>query len=255
MTTDAESIKHLWTHKTQDHPFLSDEELVIDRAEGVWVWTEQGKKLMDGFAGLAVVNVGHGRREIAEAIAEQTVRLAYYPTTRQFVNRPAAELAAPLRDELLQALEQSARRLARARAQRVDRAAQGLDLLSSRFAHAMTALRPQRQRLDLLAQRGRAALAQRLQAASSSLAHAAQQWQRAAASGIEKRAMRLSGVAGRLGLLDPQQVLSRGYALIETEAGRVVVAPSQLHAGQRLTISLAEGQADLVPREVRAREA
>ena len=82
MTTDAKMINHLWTHKTQDHPFLSDEELVIDRAEGVWVWTEQGKKLLDGFAGLAVVNVGHGRREIAEAIAEQTVRLAYYPTTQ-----------------------------------------------------------------------------------------------------------------------------------------------------------------------------
>ena len=96
MTTHADDIRHLWTHKTQDHPFLRDDELVIDRAEGVWVWTEQGKKLMDGFAGLAVVNVGHGRREIAEAIAEQTVKLAYYPTTRQFSNRPAAELAAKL---------------------------------------------------------------------------------------------------------------------------------------------------------------
>jgi putrescine aminotransferase len=62
----------------------------------VWVWTERGQKLLDGFAGLAVVNVGHGRREIAEAIAEQTARLAYYPTTRQFSNRPAAELAAKL---------------------------------------------------------------------------------------------------------------------------------------------------------------
>lgn len=94
--TDAEMIRHLWTHKTQDHPFLSDEELMIERAEGVWVWTQRGRKLMDAFAGLAVVNVGHGRREIAEAIAEQTVRLAYYPTTRQFSNRPAAELAARL---------------------------------------------------------------------------------------------------------------------------------------------------------------
>ena len=93
MTTDAQAIRHLWTHKTQDHPFLSDQELVIDRGEVVGTWTEQGKKLLDGFAGLAVVNVGHGRREIAEAIAEQTVRLAYYPTTRQFSNRPAAELA------------------------------------------------------------------------------------------------------------------------------------------------------------------
>jgi len=94
--TDARAIRHLWTHKTQDHPFLTDEQLVIDRGEGVWVWTEQGKKLLDGFAGLAVVNVGHGRREIAEAVAEQTVRLAYYPTTRQFSNRPAVELAAEL---------------------------------------------------------------------------------------------------------------------------------------------------------------
>jgi putrescine aminotransferase len=96
MSTTSESIRHLWTHKTQDHPWLADEELVIDRAEGVWVWTERGRKLMDAFAGLAVVNVGHGRREIAEAIAEQTVRLAYYPTTRQFSNRPAAELATRL---------------------------------------------------------------------------------------------------------------------------------------------------------------
>ncbi len=93
---DSDTIRHLWTHKTQDHPWLSDEELVIDRAEGIWVWTQRGQKLMDAFAGLAVVNVGHGRREIAEAIAEQTVRLAYYPTTRQFSNRPAAELAAKL---------------------------------------------------------------------------------------------------------------------------------------------------------------
>jgi putrescine aminotransferase len=96
MTTSPDAIRHLWTHRTQDHPWLRDDELVIDRAEGVWVWTERGKKLMDAFAGLAVVNVGHGRREIAEAIAEQTVRLAYYPTTRQFSNRPAAELAAKL---------------------------------------------------------------------------------------------------------------------------------------------------------------
>src|SRR5262244_4269493 len=94
MTTDANAIRHLWTHKTQDHPWLADEELVVERGEGVRLWTEKGKKLMDAFAGLAVVNVGHGRREIAEAIAEQSVRLAYYPTTRQFSNRPAAELAA-----------------------------------------------------------------------------------------------------------------------------------------------------------------
>jgi putrescine aminotransferase len=96
MSTSPAAIRNLWTHKTQDHPWLPDEALVVDHAEGVWVWTEQGTRLLDSFAGLAVVNVGHGRREIVEAVAEQTMRLAYYPTTRQFVNRPAAELAARL---------------------------------------------------------------------------------------------------------------------------------------------------------------
>jgi putrescine aminotransferase len=94
--TDAEMIKHLWTHKTQDHPFLSDEALMIERGDGVHIWTRDGKKLIDGFAGLAVVQVGHGRAEIAEAIREQAAKLAYYPTTRQFSNRPAAALAAKL---------------------------------------------------------------------------------------------------------------------------------------------------------------
>lgn len=94
--TDAQMIKHLWTHKTQDHPVLSDEELMIERGEGVHIWTRDGKKLIDGFAGLAVVHVGHGRAEIADAIREQAAKLAYYPTTRQFSNRPAAELAAKL---------------------------------------------------------------------------------------------------------------------------------------------------------------
>jgi exodeoxyribonuclease VII large subunit len=166
----------------------------------------------------------------------------------------AAELAAPLRDELLQSLDQVARRLTRAQRQRVDAAAQGLDLLSSRFANVMSALRPQSQRTDLLAHRARAALAQRMQTAAQSLAHATQHWQRAAATGIERRAARLSALTDRLGLLDPQQVLSRGYALIESQAGSVVVAPSQLRVGEPLAISLAQGQADLVPREVRPRE-
>src|SRR5438552_7353620 len=67
MTTSGEAIRHLWTHKTQDHPWLPDEELVIDRAEGVWVWTERGKKLLDGFAGLAVARDRRGHRRADRA--------------------------------------------------------------------------------------------------------------------------------------------------------------------------------------------
>lgn len=56
--TDAELIKHLWTHKTQDHLHFSDEELMIERGEGVYVWTRNGKKLIDAYAGLSVVKSG-----------------------------------------------------------------------------------------------------------------------------------------------------------------------------------------------------
>jgi putrescine aminotransferase len=94
--TDGELIGHLWTHRTQDHPVFSDEELMIERGEGVHIWTRSGRKLIDGFAGLMVVQVGHGRPEIADAIRTQAAKLAYYPTTRQFSNPPAAELAAKL---------------------------------------------------------------------------------------------------------------------------------------------------------------
>jgi len=94
--TDADLIKHLWTHKTQDHPSWSDEDLMIERGQGVYIWNRKGKRLFDAYAGLAVVNVGHGRAEIADAVREQVARLAYYPTTRQFSNPPAAQLAARL---------------------------------------------------------------------------------------------------------------------------------------------------------------
>jgi adenosylmethionine-8-amino-7-oxononanoate aminotransferase len=65
--SEAQAIRHLWTHKTQDHPLLSDEELVIDRAEGVWVWTERGKKLpgsdrpSDWFANVRKATAAGGR--------------------------------------------------------------------------------------------------------------------------------------------------------------------------------------------------
>lgn len=94
--TDADMIKHLWTHKTQDHPSWSDEDLMIERGQGVYVWNRKGRRLFDAYAGLAVVNVGHGRAEIADAVREQAAKLAYYPTTRQFSNPPAAQLAARL---------------------------------------------------------------------------------------------------------------------------------------------------------------
>ncbi|HEX5935980.1 MAG TPA: aminotransferase class III-fold pyridoxal phosphate-dependent enzyme, partial [Pseudorhizobium sp.] len=51
---------------------------VIQGGEGVYITDRDGRTSLDAFAGLYCVNVGYGRQEIAEAIAEQARELAYY---------------------------------------------------------------------------------------------------------------------------------------------------------------------------------
>jgi len=52
---------------------------VIVRGEGAYIWDDQGRKYLDGLAGLFVVQVGHGREELAEAAAKQARELAFFP--------------------------------------------------------------------------------------------------------------------------------------------------------------------------------
>ncbi len=66
---------------------------IIERGDGVFVWDAAGREYIDGLAGLWCVNVGHGRKEIADAVGEQMARLAYAPTFFGYSNRPAIELA------------------------------------------------------------------------------------------------------------------------------------------------------------------
>jgi L-2,4-diaminobutyrate transaminase len=51
---------------------------VLEGGEGVYITDVNGRKSLDAFAGLYCVNVGYGRTEIADAIAEQARKLAYY---------------------------------------------------------------------------------------------------------------------------------------------------------------------------------
>ncbi|WP_027008525.1 aspartate aminotransferase family protein [Conexibacter woesei] len=73
-------------------------ELVLSRADDVWVWDEDGKRYLDGTAALWYANVGHGRAEIADAAAAQMKELAAYSAFGDFSNRPAMELAERLSD-------------------------------------------------------------------------------------------------------------------------------------------------------------
>jgi len=51
---------------------------VIETGKGVYITDREGKTSLDAFAGLYCVNIGYGRTEVAEAIAEQAHKLAYY---------------------------------------------------------------------------------------------------------------------------------------------------------------------------------
>ena len=65
----------------------------MDRGDDVWVYDEGGNRYFDATASLWYANVGHGRREIADAAAAQLAKLEAYSAFGDFVNRPALDLA------------------------------------------------------------------------------------------------------------------------------------------------------------------
>jgi putrescine---pyruvate transaminase len=72
---------------------VAGNELVFDRGEGVWIYDTDGKRYLDASGSLWYANVGHGRRELADAAAAQLVRLEAYSAYDVFATPPALELA------------------------------------------------------------------------------------------------------------------------------------------------------------------
>jgi len=69
---------------------------VIVKAEGVYLWDSDGNRIIDGMAGLWCVNVGYGRRELADAALKQMQTLPYYNTFFKTTHPPVIELSALL---------------------------------------------------------------------------------------------------------------------------------------------------------------
>ena len=74
---DRDTFFHPSTHLA-NHARGETPSRIITGGKGVYIEDRDGKRLLDAFAGLYCVNVGYGRQEIAEAIAEQAKELAYY---------------------------------------------------------------------------------------------------------------------------------------------------------------------------------
>jgi len=69
---------------------------IITRADGVYLYDSEGAEILDGMAGLWCVNVGYGRKELAEAAYKQMLKLPYYNTFFKTATPPAIELAEKL---------------------------------------------------------------------------------------------------------------------------------------------------------------
>jgi putrescine---pyruvate transaminase len=87
----------LW-HPFADMGSVEGSKLVLDKGEGIWVEDVDGKRYLDATASLWYANIGHGRKEIAEAVAEQLERLDAYSIFGDFANQPALDLARRLAD-------------------------------------------------------------------------------------------------------------------------------------------------------------
>ena len=91
MTNSARD--HLWMHFTRHSSYYEGSHVpVIVKGDGAYIWDDRGKKYFDGLSGLFVVQVGHGRRELAAAGAKQAEELAFFPIW-SYAHPRAIELA------------------------------------------------------------------------------------------------------------------------------------------------------------------
>jgi len=73
--TDRRSFFHPWTSVAD---FMKDGPLIMSEASGVRIKDINGREYLDGMAGLWCVNLGYGRREITDAIEQQSRRLSFF---------------------------------------------------------------------------------------------------------------------------------------------------------------------------------
>jgi len=87
------ALDHVWVHSANWSELAEKKGMrVFERGEGAMLYDVHGNEFIDGIAGLWVVNAGHGRREIGEAMAEQAGKLAYV-SAANYTTVPTVALA------------------------------------------------------------------------------------------------------------------------------------------------------------------
>lgn len=90
---DRASVLHPFTQLKEFATGKIGDPTIISGGKGIRIEDAQGRSYIDGFAGLYCVNIGYGRNEVAEAIARQAYRLAYYHTYAAHTTEELATLS------------------------------------------------------------------------------------------------------------------------------------------------------------------
>ncbi|MDP1644975.1 MAG: exodeoxyribonuclease VII large subunit [Thiobacillus sp.] len=176
----------------------------------------------------------------------------------------AAELASPVRRELLQQLGHLARQLQHHLGRKQHSEMQRLDYLARRLIHPTELLRRRQLDLTQLGQRLHNATRTRLTREQLRITRLNQRLvtplhvirreqqrlgalstraQRAVQSGFVQRQLNLARFSSSLAHLNPEGVLARGYSIVQQENGAVVQDAATLNAGEKIGIRFHRGQA------------
>ncbi len=88
---DADHVLHPWESMGNETP----DRVVAARGEGIYLYDAEGRRFIDGPGGMWCMQIGYGRREMAEAIGDQALKLAYH-SPWAFASEPSAVLARKL---------------------------------------------------------------------------------------------------------------------------------------------------------------
>ena len=157
----------------------------------------------------------------------------------------AAELVSPSTDSYLRAQDDYQARLHKSLTHILEREAQHVDHVAARIGRPSGAMTKQRARLDSLQQSMAHALRSDVQRRQNTLALMQQNLPRAAQQTLQRRQELCARVDIRLQALDPARVLLRGYAWLTQENGTPITGVRQVHIGQNLQATLADGTVDL----------
>jgi exodeoxyribonuclease VII large subunit len=134
----------------------------------------------------------------------------------------------------------------------LDRESQRLDQVASRAGRPAALVSRLQLRLSSVGQRMAYAPIQHLQVQQTRMLASQAKLRNAVHQSAERQRSRLAQLGVRLGALDPQLVLGRGYAWLQDQTGQALTGTTQMQIGQRVQARLSDGTADLLVQTLRS---